>query len=167
MMIFCLFTHRVSSSASLQLCILLLFPLFWFPATSIIHMLELELCHFFFLPTNFPLNIYLFFYLVFCEKPPKLVLHTFFYNVNFNSHGFECYFLFNSVMGLFCFSLHTSGTILSRLSYPHVLFECPTPEADPEQGPNACTVKGRQPVRDEPSSWLPQQATVNPWTEDL
>ena len=43
----CLFTYRISYSALLWLCILLLFPLFWHPAIWIIHLLELELCHLF------------------------------------------------------------------------------------------------------------------------
>lgn len=43
----CLFTYRISYSVLLWLCILLLFPLFWYPAIWIIQLLELELCHLF------------------------------------------------------------------------------------------------------------------------
>lgn len=112
---------------------LLSFPLFRFPATWIIHLLELECCHLFVLFTPLPSLLTSFvFLLALLWKVHQFVLRVhFFSNVNL---------VFVIINGIFsfklscsCFVFHMSGTIvsLSIVLSTCLLFQFPTPEADP------------------------------------
>lgn len=140
----CLFTYRVGFQLH---CKFYFVALFWFPTTSTIHMLELEFCHFFSYLSPSVSHLFALLLDVLLKNTPSL-FSTFF------SISILVFMVFHAILFLIqlwgCFyfpNIYREPLQLSRLSYSHILFEFPTPEADPKQGPNACTFKKMQPVK--------------------
>lgn len=82
----------------------------------------------FFLLITFPLNFCLLFYLLFCEKHTKLVLHIFFFPTwIFLFAVFNTIFFTLRLWGCLVFPYKCQEPLyLSRLSYPYVWCEFPT-----------------------------------------